>query len=56
MNAAGSDAILGIDGDDSFSCLLGECGGVVRDGFPDSVGCAGHYILLMHEILLRAQA
>ena len=29
MNAAGGDAMGSIDGDDSLSCLLGECGGVV---------------------------
>ena len=29
MNAAGGDAMASIDGDDSFSCLIGECGGMV---------------------------
>ena len=56
MNAAGGDAMASVDGDDSLSCLLGECGAVARDGFPDFVGGATHCSLLMHRILLRVQA
>src|SRR5271169_898715 len=56
MNAAGGDPMASIDGDDGLSCLLGERGCVVGDGFPDFVGGATHCSLLMHRILLQVQA